>query len=99
MLSTRSDALLAVTGTTQFCKIGMGINGSEENRFVLQPCLSRYRPLAAGGTHLIHASIGKEKGWVFIRDGGRRRDVCVTVGLKVFKESLTYLRCRERAAR
>jgi hypothetical protein len=31
MLSTRSDALLAVIGTSQFCEIGMGINGSEEN--------------------------------------------------------------------
>ena len=49
-------------------------------------------------TYLIHASIGKKKGWVFIRDGGRRRDVCVTVGLKVFKKGLTYLRCREVTA-
>jgi hypothetical protein len=31
MLSTRSDALLAVIGTFQFCEIGMGINGSKEN--------------------------------------------------------------------
>jgi hypothetical protein len=98
MLSTRSDALLAVAGTTQLCEIGMGINSSKENRFVLRACLSMNMLLAAGGTHLIHAGIGKEKGWVFIRDGGRRRDVCVTVGLEVFKESLTYLRCRERVA-
>ena len=38
MLSTRSDALLAVIGTFQFCEIGMGINGSKENRFVLGIC-------------------------------------------------------------
>lgn len=31
MLSTSSDALLAVIGTSQFCEIGMGIDGSEEN--------------------------------------------------------------------
>jgi hypothetical protein len=54
--------------------------------------------LTVGVTYLIHASIGKKKGWVFIRDGGRRGDVCVTVGLKVFKKGLTYLRCRERTA-
>ena len=52
--------------------------------------------LTVGVTYLIHASIGKEKGRVFIRDGGRRRDVCVTFGLKVFKKGLTYLRCGER---
>lgn len=38
MLSTRSDALLAVISTLQFCEIGMGINGSKENRFVLGIC-------------------------------------------------------------
>ncbi len=31
MLSTRSDALLAVIDASQFCEIGMGVNGSEEN--------------------------------------------------------------------
>jgi hypothetical protein len=31
MLSTRSDALLTVIGTFQFCEIGMGINGSKKN--------------------------------------------------------------------
>lgn len=31
MLSTRSDALLAVIGTSQFCEIGMGIDGPKED--------------------------------------------------------------------
>ena len=31
MLSTCSDALLAVIGASQVCEIGMGINGSQEN--------------------------------------------------------------------
>ena len=48
--------------------------------------------LMVGDTNLIHASIGKEERWVFVRDGGRRRDVCVTIGLKVIIKSLTYLR-------
>jgi hypothetical protein len=42
MLSTRSDTLLAVIGTSQFCEIGVGIHGSEENRFVLESCISMY---------------------------------------------------------
>jgi hypothetical protein len=31
MLSTCSDALLAVIGTFQLCEIGMGINSPKEN--------------------------------------------------------------------
>jgi hypothetical protein len=31
MLPTRSDTLLTVIGTFQFCEIGMGINGSKED--------------------------------------------------------------------
>jgi hypothetical protein len=56
------------------------------------------RDIGLFGTNLIHACIGKEKGWILIRNGGGRRDVSVAVGLKVVEESLTNLRRRERTS-
>lgn len=39
MLSTCPDAFLGVVGAFQFCEVGIGINCSEENRFVLRVIL------------------------------------------------------------
>ena len=50
-------------------------------------------PITCKYTDLIHACIGKEKGWVLIGDGGRRRYVCVALGLKVVKKCLANLCC------
>ena len=40
MLSTSSDALLAVVGASQFCEIGIRINSPKENGFVLRGMLA-----------------------------------------------------------
>lgn len=36
VFSTRSDAFLGIERALQFCVLGIGINGSEENWFVLR---------------------------------------------------------------
>ena len=40
MLSTSSDALPAVVGASQFCEIGIRINSSKENGFILRVMLA-----------------------------------------------------------
>jgi hypothetical protein len=61
-------------------------------------CEHLRRDIDVLSTNLIHASIGKEKRWILIWNSGGRRDVSVTVGLKVVEESLTNLRRRERTS-
>lgn len=61
MLSTCSDTFLRIESTLHFCHIWLGIDGSEEDRFVLgQGGISQeMRKWRRGWSYLVHTSIGK----------------------------------------
>lgn len=87
VFSASSNALLGIEGASKFGMVRVGIDGAEEDGFIL-----RRINKGVGGrdlrTYLVHSSVCEEESGILVWDGGRGGDEGVVSCAEIVKESI-----------